>query len=122
MARTGKYCKAKGNRYELKIIKELIDLGYPGLKSSRSESKSLDNDKVDIADPENVMGFYVQCKITKNYPDVIENIINCPRKDKPLVIFWNKQVQKEKNMGSAGEFVIMTKKMFYDLIRKNETT
>jgi hypothetical protein len=112
MARTGKYCKAKGNRYELKIIKELIDLGYPGLKSSRSESKSLDNDKVDIADPENVMGFYVQCKATKNYPDVIE----------PLVIFWNKQVQKEKNMGSAGEFVIMTKKMFYDLIRKNETT
>jgi hypothetical protein len=58
MSRNGRYCKAKGNRYELKIIKELIDLGYPGLKSSRSESKSLDNDKIDIADPENVLPFY----------------------------------------------------------------
>jgi hypothetical protein len=38
-----------------------------------------------------------------------------------MVIFWNKQIQKEKNMGSAGEFVIMTKEMFYNLIKKNET-
>ena len=36
--RNGAYAKRKGNNYELKIIKELIGLGYKGLKSSRSES------------------------------------------------------------------------------------
>ena len=47
--RNGAYAKRKGNNYELKIIKELIGLGYKGLKSSRSESKNLDDAKIDIA-------------------------------------------------------------------------
>lgn len=116
--RTGRYAKQKGNNYELKIIKELIALGYNGLKSSRSESKNLDNDKIDIAETEDKLPMYVQCKCTKVYPDVIANIKNCPRKDRPLVIMWNKQVVKNQNMGSDGEFVIMTKDFFYELLKK----
>ena len=42
--------KRKGNAYELKIIHELTDLGFEGLRSSRSESRNLDNAKIDIAD------------------------------------------------------------------------
>lgn len=117
--RTGAYSKRKGNNYELKIIKELTGLGYSGLKSSRSESKNLDNDKIDIADTEGVLPFYVQCKCTKNKPSYQDIIPNCPRKDRPLVIFHNYQVNKEVNMGSIGEYVILTKEYFYQLINKS---
>ena len=119
--RSGAYSKNKGNRYELKIIKELTELGYDGLKSSRSESKSLDNYKIDIAqdrDAQNELRFYVQCKIIKNTPNVQEIIEACPRKNKPLVVVWNKQINKEVNMASAGEFVMLEKSFFYELIKK----
>ena len=120
--RSGAYSKNKGNRYELKIIKELTELGYDGLKSSRSESKSLDNDKIDIAqdkDAKNELPFYVQCKCTKNTPNVQEILEACPRKNKPLIVVWNKQINKEVNMASAGEFVMLEKSFFYELIKKD---
>ncbi len=116
--RTGKYAKQKGNNYELKLIKELIALGYPGLKSSRSESKNLDNDKIDIAETDAKLPCYIQAKCTKKYPDVVTNIKNCPRKDRPLAIIWNKQIDKGVNMGSDGEYVIIPKSFFYELIKK----
>lgn len=122
--RSGAYSKRKGNNYELKIIKELTELGYDGLKSSRSESKSLDNDKIDIAqdrDAVNELEFYVQCKITKNTPNIEEIINSCPRKNKPLVIFWNKQINKEVNMASAGEYIMLEKKYFYQLINQKDS-
>lgn len=120
--RSGAYSKNKGNRYELKIIKELTELGYDGLKSSRSESKSLDNDKIDIAqdkDAKNELPFYVQCKCTKNTPNVQEILEACPRKNKPLIVVWNKQINKEVNMASAGEFIMLEKSFFYELIKKD---
>lgn len=104
--------KRKGNGYELQIIKELTAKGYKGLRSSRSESKLLDNAKIDIADTENVLDFYVQCKRTLNTPNV-EGIMNeCPLKDKPLAIFWH----KEGASSNYKEFVIIPKEYFYKLI------
>ena len=118
---TGAYAKRKGNNYELKIIKELTALGFEGLKSSRSESKNLDADKIDIAETiPNTLPFYVQCKCTKNTPSIAEIIKTCGRKDRPLVIIWNKQIDKGVNMGSDGEYVMMSKDFFYELI-KNAT-
>ena len=115
---TGVYAKSNGNNYELKIIKELTALGFEGLKSSRSESKNLDADKIDIAETiPNTLPFYVQCKCTKNKPSYQDIIPGCPRKDRPLVVFHNYQVNKEVNMGSIGEYVIMTKEYFYELIK-----
>ena len=116
--RSPSYSRNKGSRYELKIIKELTELGYKGLKSSRSESRNLDADKIDIAETEDKLPCYVQCKCTKVTPDVITNINNCPRKDRPMAIFWNKQVDKANSIGSAGEYVIITKDYFYNLIEK----
>lgn len=117
--RNGAYARRKGNNYELKIIKELIELGYEGLKSSRSESKNLDNDKIDIAETQDHLPCYVQCKCTKVTPSMATIMNECPRKDRPLVIFWNKQVDKGVNMGSEGEFVLMPKSFFYELIKKD---
>jgi hypothetical protein len=33
-----------------------------------------------------------------------------------MAIFWNKQINKEVNMGSAGEYVVVSKQYFYELI------
>ena len=121
--RSGAYSKRKGNAYELKIIKELGELGYDELKSSRSESRNLDNDKIDIAQldtAKNELPFYVQCKCTKNTPSIAKIIQDCPRKDKPLIIVWNKQINKEVNMASDGEYVMLSKDYFYELIKLKE--
>lgn len=106
--------KRKGNGYELKIIHELTDLGFEGLKSSRSESKNLDNAKIDIADTLGVLDFYGQCKRTKNTPNIETISEACPYKDKPLIIFWNKESDRQQN----NEYVYMPKEYFYKLLTK----
>ena len=104
--------KRKGNNYELKIIHELTDLGFEGLVSSRSESKRLDDAKIDIADTMNVLDFYGQCKRTKNSPNIEAISEACPLKDKPLVIFWSKESDRQSN----NEYVYMPKDYFYKLL------
>lgn len=106
--------RSKGIRYELQIIKELTNLGYKGLKSSRSESKNLDNAKIDIAETEDKLPFYVQCKATANTPNIEAICDACPIKDKPLVVFWKKQKNNEKQP----EYVLMDKELLYKLINK----
>lgn len=107
--------KRKGNAYELKIIHELTDLGFEGLKSSRSESRNLDNAKIDIADTLGVLDFYGQCKRTKNTPNIETISEECPYKDKPLIIFWSKESDRQQN----NEYVLMPKEYFYKLLKKN---
>lgn len=118
--RSGAYARKKGNSYELKIIKELNSLyNTDTLVSSRSESKRTDDAGIDVVDRENILPFYVQCKSTQATPSV-ELIKECKIQDKPLAIFWNKQIKKEVNCVSAGEFVILTKELFYQLCSKQD--
>ena len=109
-----KKSKNKGNNYELKVIKELTELGFEGLKSSRSENRNLDNKKIDIVDTENVMDCYIQCKATANTPNISKINQEVGLTDKPLAIFWNKQ----NNSTILEEFVIIPKDYFYKLISK----
>lgn len=106
--------KSKGSGFEYQVIKELTELGFNGLKTSRGESKALDNAKVDVADTENVLSCYIQCKATANTPN-IEKISNeCPLKDKPLVVMWKKQNAESREH----EYVLMPKDYFYYLLSK----
>lgn len=112
------YSKAKGSNYERKIVNELKELtGNDKICTARSESRNLDNDKIDIADPDNVMDFYVQTKATQNTPSIKKINEEVGRKDKPLAIFWNAQEKRTSNIISVGEYVVITKEHFYDLIR-----
>lgn len=104
--------KKKGSKYELDIIHQLTDLGFKGLKSSRSESKNLDNAKIDIAETEDRLSCYIQCKATANTPNIEGITEECPLKDRPLVIFWKKQKVNEKQP----EFVMLPKEYFYKLL------
>ena len=104
--------RSKGNNYELAIIKDLTELGFKGLKTSRSESKNLDDSKIDIAETEDRLSCYIQCKATKNIPSISTITQECTKKDKPLVVFWKKQDSKE----DVKEFVMMPKDYFYKLL------
>lgn len=111
--------RKRGHNYELKIIKELKDItGNDNLCSSRLASKALDNEKIDIYDPDNVLNFYVQAKATQATPQFWKIIDDCGLKDKPLAVFWNKQEPREKKQISVGEYVMVQKDFFYSLIKQ----
>ena len=111
-----KKSKSKGSNFEYQIIKELTNLGYSGLKTSRGESKNLDNAKIDVADTENQLSCYIQCKATANTPNIEKITSECPYKDKPLVVFWKKQNSDSKEH----EYVLVPKKYFYTLLINND--
>ena len=87
-------------------------MGFDGLVSSRSQSKNLDNAKIDICDTKNKLGFYVQCKYTKNQPNLSQINKEVVLKDKPLAIFW----KKVNGSTNKEEFVCIPKDYFYKLI------
>lgn len=117
--RSGAYSKRKGNAYERQIVNELKEITKnANLCTSRSESKSLDDKKIDIADPDNVLMCYFQCKKTQNIPSVKKLNDEIGLKDKPLCILWNVQIKKEVNCISAGEYAIIPKEFFYKLMEK----
>ncbi len=108
--------RARGNAYECKIAKELRELGYPGIVTSRSESKAMDNAKVDLIDTENKLPINCQIKATIKYPNYLEIKKACPLKDKPFVLFWSVIKPTESTFRSEGELVILEKSFFYKLL------
>lgn len=104
--------RTKGKGYELQIVKELTNIGFSGLVTSRSQNRLLDNAKVDIAETDEKLSCYIQCKATQNIPSVSNITNSCPLKDRPLSIFWKKQDQSKE------EYVIIPKDYFYNLLAK----
>ena len=113
---TARKSRRKGHKYELDIIHELTDLGFKGLKSSRSESRNLDNAKIDIAETEDHLSCYIQCKATANTPNIEKISEECGYKDRPLAIFWKKQ--KSDNT-RCPEYVCIPKNYFYKLLQND---
>ena len=110
--------RRRGHSYETRIVKELKEItGDEALCTSRSESKRLDDMKIDIADPNNVLPFYCQIKATQATPQIKKLNEEVGKKDKPLVIFWNAQEARDKKQISVGEYCIMPKEFFYKLIK-----
>lgn len=60
--------KRRGNDYERKIVNELKDLGFKDVITSRKESKSTDDGKIDIVDKSNKLPCQIQIKRTINTP------------------------------------------------------
>lgn len=117
--RSGSYSKNKGSSYERQIVKELKEIsGNENLCTSRSDSKKLDDMKIDISDVDSALPFYVQCKKTQNLPPIKKLNEEVGKKDKPLAIFWNAQELKTGNVNitSQGEYVIIPKTLLYSLL------
>jgi len=113
----GKRNRQRGHSYECKIVKELKEISNnENLTTSRNESKKLDDMKIDIADPDGILPFYSQLKSTQSIPQIKKLNEEVGKKDKPLVIFWNAQEMREKKQISVGEYCILPKDLFYDLL------
>lgn len=112
--------RKKGIRYELEILKELEKLGFDNLKTSRNESRSKDaegNDIISTDKSENCLPYAIQCKSyskSPNYPQ----LFNDYNTDLPLVIFHKYTKKAVKNFIEAGQFVIMDKQTFYEILKR----
>jgi len=91
----------KGHAYERKIAQELRDLGYSECKTSRYESRALDDEKVDLThtDP-----FNVQLKAVENLGSAHNTLNEMPDDDNINVVFHKRN--------RKGTIVSMTKEDF----------
>lgn len=76
--------------------------------------------KIDINDEDKILPCYFQLKKTQTTPSVKKINEEVGKIDKPLAIMWNIQEKKEGNVNitSCGEYVIIPKDFFYDLLKK----
>lgn len=114
--RTGKYCREKGHAYERKIAKELNELGFD-VVTSRSESKSTDDNKVDLIDLSKNMPIQIQLKKTSNIPNYFKIRSESTVDPKSFCIIWAKQESRETNMVTVGEVALIDKQMLYELLK-----
>ena len=84
--------RKKGNTFELKFIEFLKIYGYEA-KSSRSESKNLDNQKVDVVDN---TPFYFQCKAVERMKESYHDILASMKEGKVPVV-----IHKRNNKGTV---------------------
>ena len=110
---TAKRSKSKGSKLELDVIHKLNEIGYNTV-SSRSNSKNLDNMKIDVDDLDGRLPVYLQMKATQSTPSYFKIREECPLKDKDFVVVWKKQ---DKDGGqSPGTVFIAPIEMLYDYL------
>lgn len=121
--RTGSYNRSRGHNFETKIAKELRDLGFTGVVTARSESKKVDNGKIDLIDTNNKLPAQIQLKKTIATPQFFKIRSESIADPKYFTLIWSKQEAKEKNICTVGEVVMISKEFFYELLKQyiNET-
>lgn len=115
--RSAAYSKNKGSAYERQIAKELRDIGFTGVVTARSESKSKDDDKIDLIDKDSKLPVEIQLKRTIAIPQYFKIREQSSVDNKKFAIIWAKQEKKEINICTVGECVIIDKELFYELIK-----
>ena len=107
--------KNKGSGLELEVVKQLKEIGYINCVSSRSQSKNIDNMKIDIIDNKDELPTYIQCKYTQNTPSYFNIKDECPLKDKPFTVVWKKATNDGTN--SPGTVAMIDINFFYELLK-----
>ena len=105
--------KSKGSSLELEIVHKLNDIGY-NTCSSRSNSKVLDNAKVDICDLDGRLDCYIQSKCTQSFPSYFKIREECPLKDKSFHLVWKKQEKDGSN--SPGVVAVIPIKDYWEYL------
>ena len=116
--RSGAYNRNRGQRAEQKVVNELKALGFTGIVTSRSESKTTDDNKVDIIDKNNQLpfGINIQVKHQIPYPQYFKIREQSTVPNDTFVILWDKQEPREKKIITVGRCAIMDIDLFYKLI------
>ncbi len=110
--KTGKYSRTKGHDYERLIASELREQGFPEAQTSRAVNLAADAAGIDLQGTE---PFHIQCKCLKtgvNYASVLAAMPNT--KGAYNLVF-------SKITPRKGEYVIMSKATFYELLSMLKT-
>lgn len=114
----GRNNKTAGSQFERDIVKELKEIGFTDVVTSRAESRNMDAKKVDVFGTS--LPVHIQCKNSKDNLKVAdyyaENKDTFP-KDKPVVIFHKKTKKQKTRFFEQGSFVYMEKETFYNLLK-----
>lgn len=114
--------RSAGHGLERSIVKELKELGYDAV-TARAESRNMDNRGIDIFSPpycSNPLPVHIQCKNTVINPHY-ETLLTSELlpDDKPTVVIHRKTKKANTRFITQGEYVILKKQDFYNLIKKN---
>lgn len=94
-------------------------MGYK-VGTSRLLSKYMDDNLVDICDyPDSLHKFpyHIQAKSITGYPKYEEIFSKFSLKDKPLIVIHEFTRKQGKRFKKIDEYVIMTKKDFYEILK-----
>lgn len=109
-----KKSKSKGRDLEYEIVEKLKEIGYANVCRSAGESKTLDNNKVDIADPSGELEVAIQAKHYSNFPNYFTIKEECPD-PREFVLIWKKSAQAGES--SRGTVAVMDVNFFYKLLK-----
>ena len=108
-----KKSKSKGRDLEYEIVEKLKEIGYANVCRSAGESKTLDNNKIDIADPSGELEVAIQAKHYSNFPNYFTIKEECPD-PREFVLIWKKSAQAGES--SKGTVAVMDVNFFYKLL------
>ena len=108
-----KKSRNKGRGLEYDIVDRLKEIGYTDVCRSAGESKRLDNNKVDIADPSGQLEVAIQAKHYANFPNYFKIREECPDV-RDFVLIWKKSA--EAGEVSKGTVAVMDVEFFYKLL------
>lgn len=100
--------RTAGNNYERQIAKEFRDLGFEAV-TSRAESRNLDAKGVDLVTN---FPYLPQLKCSINQP----NIHKLLTETEAEIIFFKKLEKAKSRFVTKGEYVMMDKEKFYQLL------
>ena len=106
-----KKSKNKGSAFETEIVEKLKSIGYDDVCRAASESKKLDNNKIDISGSTECA---FQAKHTQTLPNYYKIREACTD-ERPLVLLWKKSA--EENSISKGKLAIVDWDFFFTLLK-----
>ncbi len=115
---SGKRNRNAGNSYERKIKNELNKLfNGSDYRTTREVSRFKDAKGIDLIDINGKGWFSVQCKNTVNFPK-LDGINFVTDEGYPNILFWKRTKNVNGRFMPRGEYVVMKKEDFYELLEK----
>jgi hypothetical protein len=116
--------RTAGHNFERKIAEQLRDLGYPHVVTSRSESRSRDDQKIDLINKDEAINgrlpYNIQCKNSVRslkYPKVLSEIPYVPG---VINLIIHRQTEKSENgrFITRDDYAILKWGDFRNIIKK----
>lgn len=98
--------RTKGHAFERKLAKLFVELGWVRCKTSRSESRNRDDEKVDLC---YTAPFNIQAKSVENLGSIHKVLAVMPVEEENMNLVWHKK-------NNQGSIVAMSEKDFLHIL------